>query len=188
MGEATNRVRSTKSASSDPYDVPFDDTGILKVDETPGWELLKRVADPVTDFDTEFKETALSMVPRMYRAHGCGLAAPQVGISKRFLVYDAGNGPTVVVNPVIIKQRGEQFEPSEGCLSLPRIKARIRRPNVISIKAQDINGNEIFIRATELEARILCHEIDHLDGILITDRASGEDIRIITPDDHEDDF
>ena len=188
MGEATNRVRSTKSASSDPYNVPFDDTGILKVDETPGWEVLKLKAEPVTEFDAEFKQSALSMVPRMYRAHGCGLAAPQVGISKRFLIYDAGNGPTVVVNPVIIKERGEQFEPSEGCLSLPRIKARIRRPNVISVKAQDINGNELFIRATELEARILCHEIDHLDGILITDRASGEDIRIITGDDDEDDF
>ena len=59
---------------------------------------------------------------------------------------------------------------------------------MISVKAQDINGNEIFIRATELEARILCHEIDHLDGILITDRASGEDIRIISSDDHEDEF
>ena len=188
MGEATNRVRSTKSASTDPYNVPFDDTGILKVDETPGWEVLKQKAEPVTEFDAEFKEIALSMVPQMYRAHGCGLAAPQVGISKRFLIYDAGSGPTVVVNPVITKERGEQFEPSEGCLSLPRIKARIRRPNVISVKAQDINGDELFIRATELEARILCHEIDHLDGILITDRASGEDIRIITGDDDEDDF
>jgi SAM-dependent methyltransferase len=110
MGEATNRVRSTKSASADPYNVPFDDTGILKVDETPGWEVLKQKAEPVTEFDAAFKETALSMVPRMYRAHGCGLAAPQVGISKRFLIYDAGNGPTVVVNPVITKERGEAFQ------------------------------------------------------------------------------
>lgn len=188
MGEATNHVRRSRSIENDPYDCPFDDTGILKVDESLGWEILKEKTPLQTDFSPDFVALASSLIPIMYTAHGCGLAAPQVGLPLRFFVYDAGSGPTIVVNPVVVKQRGEQFSPTEGCLSLPGIKARIRRPNVISVQAQDVYGEPIFIRATELEARIICHELDHLDGILITDRAAPEDIKILALGEEDDDY
>lgn len=161
--------------------IPFDDSRVVKVQETPGWEVLRRVADPVTEFGAPLHALVAEMADIMYTAHGVGLAAPQVGRSIRLLVYDAGDGLRALANPKILKERGEQFEPEEGCLSIPGLRGVVRRPNVVTIRASDPDGRDLFFRATEFEARILCHEIDHLDGILFTDRADPKTLHMLTP-------
>lgn len=162
-------------------DIPFDDSRVVKLQETPGWEVLRRVAAPVTDFGPDLQALIAEMADIMYTAHGVGLAAPQVGQSIRLLVYDAGDGLKVITNPKILKERGEQFEPEEGCLSIPGLRGVVRRPNVITVKAQDGHGAELLFRATEFEARVLCHEIDHLDGVLFIDRADARTLHMLTP-------
>lgn len=165
--------------------IPFDDSRVVKVQETEGWEVLRRVADPVTKFDGALQALVAEMADIMYCAHGVGLAAPQVGRSIRLLVYDAGDGLRALVNPKILKERGEQFEPEEGCLSIPGLRGVVRRPNVITVRASDPAGRDLFFRATEFEARVICHEIDHLDGILFTDRADPKTLHMLTLQEQE---
>ena len=110
------------------------------------------------------------MADTMYEANGVGLAAPQVGILKRAVVIDIGEGLVELINPEILETSGSQID-DEGCLSVPGKYAPVDRPNYVKVKAMDRDGKEFIIEGEELMARALCHEIDHLDGILYIDKA-----------------
>jgi len=105
----------------------------------------------------------------MYEANGVGLAAPQVGILKRVVVIDIGDGPIILINPEIVEANGE-VKDVEGCLSVPGKQGNVIRPKYVKVKAEDRDGNSIEIQGEDLLARALCHEIDHLNGILYTDK------------------
>jgi len=109
------------------------------------------------------------MIETMYKADGVGLAAPQVGVLKRIVVLDIGEGIIVLINPEIIEQKGEQIE-TEGCLSIPGISGEVKRPEHVKVRGLDRKGKIIEIQGSNLLARAICHEIDHLDGVLFTDR------------------
>ncbi|HJM28865.1 MAG: peptide deformylase [Acidimicrobiales bacterium] len=131
-----------------------------------GDPVLKKVAKEVEEIDEDLLSTCDRMLKAMYEAPGIGLAAPQVGISKRFFVYDYGEGPRVLINPVIKESHGE-WEFEEGCLSIPGLSWNILRPKVIFITGFDLDGKELSIEADELESRLFQHEMDHLDGKLL---------------------
>ncbi|MEG3585959.1 MAG: peptide deformylase [Actinomycetota bacterium] len=131
-----------------------------------GDPVLKKVAEDIEEIDGDLVKTCDRMLQTMYEAPGIGLAAPQVGISKRFFVYDYGDGPKVLINPVI-KERQGQWEYEEGCLSVPGLSWKIIRPKVIHLTGFDLDGNELSIEADELESRLFQHEMDHLDGRLL---------------------
>ena len=137
--------------------------------------LRTRSAD-VTDIDGRLHTLSESMFDTMYEAPGLGLAAPQIGVRKRFFVYDFGDGPQTMINPEILESEGEWIY-EEGCLSVPGLSWEITRPKTIHIVGLDIDGNEISIEADELEARLYQHEIDHLDGILLVDHLDDEQRR-----------
>jgi len=133
-------------------------------------ELLRMRSKEVDSIDNKIRELVLDMLDTMYKNDGVGLAAPQVGILKRIIVYDVGDGPKVMVNPVIIKSSGTQTG-EEGCLSSPNVFGMVNRPANLHVKAYDLEGQEVSVKAKELEAIVLCHEIDHLDGVLFLDKA-----------------
>ena len=110
------------------------------------------------------------MADTMYEANGVGLAAPQVGILKRIVVIDIGEGLVELINPEILESSGSQID-DEGCLSLPGSYAPVERPNYVKVQAMDRNGEMFIIEGEELMARALCHELDHLEGILYIDKA-----------------
>ncbi|MBC8142156.1 MAG: peptide deformylase [Armatimonadetes bacterium] len=170
-------------ALADKYDgIVFDDTPVVKYGDTPGWEILRRVAEPVTDFaDPTLTTLIAEMREIMYSAHGVGLAAPQVNRSIRLLVYDAGDGFRTLLNPTIIKKKGDQFEPEEGCLSIPGLRGVVRRASEIVIKAQEPDGKHVQFKAKDFEARILLHEVDHLNGVLFIDLADPATLHMLTP-------
>ena len=112
------------------------------------------------------------MLETMYEANGVGLAAPQVGILKRIVVMDVGEGPIVMINPVIIETDGEQTG-DEGCLSIPGKAGQVTRPNHVIARFVDEDMNECEIEGTELLARCICHETDHLDGHLYVEKVEG---------------
>ena len=120
----------------------------------------------------KIEELIDDMFETMYDANGCGLAAPQVGIRKRIVVIDCGDQPLVLINPEILDTSGEQTG-QEGCLSVPGKVGIVTRPNYAKVKALDENMDEIIVEGTELLARCLCHEIDHLNGIMYVDKAEG---------------
>ena len=140
---------------------------------TLGDEILKKTAKEVTEVTPRIQELIDDMFDTMYEADGVGLAAPQVGIRKRIVVIDCGDQPYVLINPVILETSGEQTG-SEGCLSVPGKVGTVTRPNYAKVKAYDENMQEYIIEGTELLARCLCHEIDHLDGIMYVDKVEGE--------------
>jgi peptide deformylase len=113
------------------------------------------------------------MFETMYEAAGVGLAAPQVGVLKRIVVIDIGEGPVLLINPEILETSGTQTG-DEGCLSVSGKAGQVTRPNYAKVKAQNINMEEIIVEGEELMARALCHEIDHLDGKLYVDLVEGE--------------
>jgi peptide deformylase len=133
---------------------------------TYGDPVLKKVAEDVTEIDGRMAEIVEDMLTTMYAAPGIGLAAPQVGISQRFFVYDHGDGPAVIFNPVISESHGE-WAFDEGCLSVPELSWEIVRPKEILIVGLDLDGNEVQIEADELPARLFQHELDHLNGTLL---------------------
>ena len=134
-----------------------------------GDSCLTKVCRPVTKFDDRLAQLIDDMKETMYANDGCGLAAVQVGILKRVVVLDVGEGPIELVNPEIIFRDGEQRE-AEGCLSIPGEYGTTVRPAVVKVKAQDRNGKWQVLKGEGLKARCFCHEIDHLDGILFTQR------------------
>ena len=113
------------------------------------------------------------MMETMYDAYGVGLAAPQVGILKRLVVIDVGDGPIVLINPEIIETDGEQTG-DEGCLSVPGMAGQVTRPNYVKVRALDQNMEEVELEGTELLARAFCHELDHLDGKMYTELVEGD--------------
>ncbi len=142
-----------------------------------GDPVLRQRAHEIDNVDGRLVRLADSMVETMYAAPGVGLAATQVGVEKRLFVYDVGDGPQVVVNPTISESRGEwDFE--EGCLSIPELHWNIIRPKEVHFRGYDLEGNEISIDADEYLARVFQHEMDHLDGILLTERLDPDTRKI----------
>ncbi len=140
-----------------------------------GDPVLRKEAEKVTKFDKELKKLANRMAETMYAAPGIGLAAPQVGISKRLIVVDISHDGHKdrlykIVNPEIVQLSDETDKEEEGCLSIPGIYESVVRPVAAQIKGQDIEGQDLSIDAEGLLARCLLHEIDHLNGILFVDR------------------
>ena len=134
-----------------------------------GDPVLKRPAAPVTEVDGALAKLVDAMYETMYEAPGVGLAAPQVGVQRRFFVYDVGEGPYVLLNPEIVEATGE-WTYEEGCLSLPGLAFEVVRPKVVTVKGEDLDGNDVVIEGDELLGRVFLHEIDHLDGVLMLDR------------------
>jgi peptide deformylase len=130
---------------------------------------LKQRCPDVTEFDGALARLADDMIETMYAAPGVGLAANQIGIQKRVFVYDAGDGPSTVVNPTIA-ETSEAWEYEEGCLSVPGMYFPIGRPRCVTLKGYDLEGKEFTREAQDLLARIFLHETDHLDGLLLLDR------------------
>jgi peptide deformylase len=148
---------------------------LLKIRHYPD-PVLKKVAAPVTEFDESLRQLANDMAETMYAAPGVGLAAPQVGISKRLAVIDCSTRDEaaqllVMVNPEIIAEEGECFE-EEGCLSVPEFYARVNRSAVVTVRFQDLDAQTHVIETGGLTAIACQHEIDHLDGILFVDHLS----------------
>jgi len=138
--------------------------------------ILQQPAEPVTVFDAELRKLVDDMFTSMYDAQGIGLAAPQIGISKRLTVIDLSfqkkpEDKIVLINPEVIEIKGKQVE-EEGCLSLPEIRDRVARAAEVKVRAQDAEGKPIEVEGKELLARAIQHEIDHLDGILFIFRLS----------------
>ncbi len=143
-----------------------------------GDPVLRQIAQPVENIDGKLATVAADMLDAMYAAPGVGLAAPQVGIQKRFFVYDIGEGegPKTLINPVVVESRGE-WSYDEGCLSVPDMSFEIVRPKEIHITGFDLDGNEVSLEADEFEARMFLHEIDHLDGKLLIDMLEDDQRR-----------
>ena len=138
-----------------------------------GDDKLEKVCKPVKEMTQRTKELIDDMLDTMYDSEGVGLAAPQVGILKRIVVIDVGEGPIVMINPEILETSGEQTG-QEGCLSLPGQAGIVTRPNYVKAKALNENMEEYVIEGTELLARAVCHECDHLDGIMYVRHVEGE--------------
>ena len=139
--------------------------------------VLQQPGEPVTEFNDELRKFIADMFETMYSAQGIGLAAPQVGVSKRVTVIDLSMGKDpaqklVLVNPEIIHQQGRQYE-EEGCLSFPEIREKVVRAAAVKIRAQDEKGKWFEMDGEELLSRAFQHEIDHLDGMLFIFRMSG---------------
>ncbi len=133
--------------------------------------VLRRKAKPVKVITAAERKLFDDMLETMYKSKGVGLAAPQVGISKQMIVIDIGSGPLKLLNPKIIKKRGKcQME--EGCLSLPDVQVKVKRPKFVMVEAQDLSEKHLRIEAKGLLARVIQHEIDHLYGILLVDYMS----------------
>lgn len=136
-----------------------------------GDEVLRKVCKPVTQMTERLATLIDDMFDTMYEANGVGLAAPQVGVLRRIVVIDIGEGePLVLINPVIVESDGEQVG-AEGCLSLPGLQGEVARPQHVICKALDRDMKEITVEGEDLLARAICHELDHLDGILYKDLA-----------------
>lgn len=133
--------------------------------------ILKKEARTVTKFHERLHKLLDDMAETMYDAPGVGLAAPQVGISKRALVVDIGEGLYEIINPEIVEKSGEQLSPPEGCLSIQGLLGEVRRAEKIKVVGQDRHGKRIEIESEGFLARALQHEIDHLNGILFIDVA-----------------
>lgn len=130
---------------------------------------LHKVSRTVTKFDDRLHELIDDMIETLHSANGVGLAAPQVGVLRRVVVVDAGEEVLELVNPEIIDQSGEQTG-MEGCLSVPGKYGIVTRPNVVTVRAQDRNGEWYEVEGEELMARAFCHELEHLDGHLYTEK------------------
>lgn len=139
----------------------------IRLDGDP---ILRKKSREVSEINDRIKELLNDMVETMVDANGVGLAAPQVGILRRVIVIDVGDGPIKIINPEIIEEEGEIID-MEGCLSIPSKSGRVKRPERVKIKYLNVEGKETYLEGTGLLARAICHEIDHLDGILYTDLA-----------------
>ncbi len=181
MAEDVEKVEKIE-AEERPAPPPVDPEVLLRRDEALrhvrklGDPILKTKARPVERFDAELRDEVARMAVLMNDALGIGLAAPQVGISHRVLVYRVEpDSPTVaLVNPKVEWSSRDQEISEEGCLSLPLVHVDVERPVAVLVHAQDEHGAGLVVEATGLEARVIQHEIDHLDGILILDRTTRE--------------
>ena len=146
-------------------------------------ELLRKKSRPVEKFDERLHRLLDDMAETMYHENGCGLAAPQVGVLRRAVVMDCGDGLIEMVNPEILETEGEQDGP-EGCLSVPGRRGMVKRPQRVRARFQDRNGEWYEIEAEDLLARCIMHETDHLDGCLYVDKMYRE---IFAEDEEEED-
>ena len=137
-------------------------------------EILRKKCRPVEKFDERLWELLDDMAETMYKNEGVGLAAPQVGILRRIVVVDTGEGLIELINPVITETSKKLEEAYEGCLSCPKEYGLVKRPKTVTVTAQDRNGETFERTGEDLLARAFCHELDHLDGILYIDKAEGE--------------
>ena len=137
---------------------------------TLGDDVLRKVCRTQLTFDSKLHTILDDMKETMYKAEGVGLAAPQVGLLRRFCIIDVGEGLIELINPVITETSGSQTD-NEGCLSLPGRSGHVKRPNFVKVKALNRKGEEYVLEGTELLARAICHETDHLDGRLYIDVA-----------------
>lgn len=144
---------------------------ILKI-RTEGDPVLRQKAAPVRTIDDRMRQLAADMLETMYAAPGVGLAAPQIGESLRLVVLDDGDGPQILFNPVVVQARGH-VDDDEGCLSVPKMVGTVSRATDVVVTAQDRRGVPIRVLGTGFLAKILQHEIDHLDGVLYIDKASN---------------
>jgi peptide deformylase len=151
-----------------------------------GHTILRQVAKPVIRLN-EVRDLIQRMEAIMEEASGLGLAAPQVGVSTRVIMYRLPDEKVrVLVNPKIISMRGEQLDPEEGCLSIPGLQGKVRRAKEIRVKGFDERNRPVSRRVTDLEARVIQHEVDHLDGILFIDRAEQGTLEWVFGGDNED--
>ena len=141
----------------------------LRTIRIQGDPVLTKKCREITEITPKIRELAEDMLDTMYEANGVGLAGPQVGVLKRIVVIDIGEGPVVMINPVILETSGEQTG-DEGCLSLPGKVGQVTRPMRVVCKALDRDMNEITVTGEGLLARAICHEADHLEGILYKDK------------------
>ena len=150
-----------------------------------GDEVLNKRCKEVTEMTERTRELIEDMLETMYEANGVGLAAPQVGILKRIVVIDVtGEDPHVLINPKIVEASGEQTG-SEGCLSVPGKSGMVTRPNYVKAIALDVNMQPIELEGTELLARAICHELDHLDGHLYVEKVEGNLMDVSAEDEDE---
>ena len=145
----------------------------LRTIRVEGDPVLTKISRPVDKMTPRIHDLIADMLDTMYDAMGVGLAAPQVGILKRIVVIDVGEGPIVLINPEILETSGEQTG-DEGCLSVPGMAGQVTRPNYVKVKALDVNMDEQIYEGEGLLARAFCHEIDHLDGKMYTELVEGE--------------
>ena len=150
------------------------------VKENEDLEFLRRKSAPVKEITPRITELLDNMIETMRHANGCGLAAVQVGVLRRVVVIETEEGLFELINPVIIKKSGTQ-EGMEGCLSLPGKWGITKRPQCVTVRAMDREGNEFELTGYDLLAKAICHEVDHLDGIIYTDKVE----RMLRPDEVE---
>ncbi|MEG2538497.1 MAG: peptide deformylase [Clostridium sp.] len=138
-----------------------------------GDDVLKKKCRKVEVFDKKLETLIEDMIDTMYEAEGVGLAAPQIGVLKQVVVIDIGdeNGVYVLINPEIISQKGSQID-DEGCLSIPGVFDKVERPNIVTVRFQNIKGDHYELTGEEFLARAICHEVDHLNGTLFVERVS----------------
>jgi len=156
----------------------------IRIIRQEGDEILKKKSKPVEVIDEKIQELIDDMLDTMHKQDGVGLAAVQVGILKRVIVidtYEEGEPVHVFINPEILETTGER-EVEEGCLSFPNKFAKVIRPEKVKIKALDRNGKEITLTAEGLLAQAICHEIDHLNGIVFVDKMIPGTLETVTPE------
>lgn len=138
----------------------------IRIDDDP---ILRKNSKVIDDINDRIIELNKDLIETMQKAEGVGLAAPQVGILKRMVVIDIGEGPITLINAEILSREGEEID-EEACLSLPDQSGIVKRPKHLIVEATDIEGKRFKLEAQDLLARAICHELDHLDGILFIDR------------------
>jgi peptide deformylase len=171
-----------KSAAGTLSDLIRKEDPIVKY----GDPVLRQVAKPVAKVGEDMPDFVERMKAIMTEANGVGLAAPQLGILQRVIVYDNGETVQALINPKILRASGEQTEPAEGCLSIPGLRGTVKRADEIVVKAVDEHGQPMRIRTEGYSARVIQHEIDHLDGILFIDRADPESLHWMTAEEKEE--
>lgn len=155
----------------------------IRLEEDP---ILRKRSKKIDEITERIQILLEDMVETMDYADGVGLAAPQVGVLRRAIVIDIGDGPMKIMNPEIVEINGEVID-VEGCLSIPGKSGTVKRPEWIKIKYLDIDGKEQILEGEGLLARVLCHEIDHLEGILYTDKIIDEvELEDLDEEDYED--
>lgn len=141
----------------------------LRLIRTENDEILRKISKPVGEVNQSIITLLDDMKDTLKENNGVGLAAPQVGVLKRIIVVDVGEGPIEIINPEIFNEEGSQIG-VEGCLSIPEVFGEVERPLMLTVKGLDRNGKEFQIDAQDLFAIVICHEVDHLNGILFKDK------------------
>lgn len=147
-----------------------------------GDEILKKRSREIEVIDDKIRELAKDMMETMHKWDGLGLAGPQVGVLKRIIVIDLYEEGTqfTLINPVIVKEKGIQ-EVDEGCLSFPNKFGKVERPKEVIVEALDLDGKKVKLKAKDLLAQALCHEIDHLNGVVFTEKVKEGTLEVVNP-------